>query len=742
MHGVRDAGWRMRAEDRDRSDRAIVIPADAGYHPIPAGALPFDCSPSMRKILPLAAATLFLWGCGGDPAEPPVATQVIISPASIAMSSIGARQVVHASVLDQRGDAMRDAAIRWTSSSGAATVSTLGGDSAAVTSAGNGTATVTAAAGSVSADVAVTVAQVPTQVRKTGGDQQTGGAGTPLAAQLAVAVTDARGAAVQGHRVTFTVQMGHGLLSSSVVQTDAIGEARATWTLGREAGTTQQVLAVAEGLDSRLEFSATVVAGAPAVATHEAGDQQAALVGAPVPVVPRLRVRDAHGNAVRDIAVQFTVTGGGGSVTGATATTNAIGQASPGSWTLGAAAGTNQLTASFPGTAVPPIVFQATGTVPVPTSIVLAAGGSQAGMAGAALPVTPTFVVRDAAGRPLAGVPVSFAATAGGAVGTASATTNASGIASPGSWTLGPDAGPGMLLAAVQGSAVPTATARAFGCTGGGAGYTMTLCFTTEMTASQRTVFRNAAARWSAIIRADLPDNPVSIPAGACGTGTPSLNLVVDDLVIFAGFENIDGPGDILGGAGWCLRRTGGLPGVGVMRFDAADIPALEASGGFSAVILHEMGHVLGIGASLWGALGLLQSPSPNSGLPLDTHFSGSGAIAAFDQIGGTAYGGGQKVPVHNTGGTGTANSHWRESVFRNELMSPFLNSGSNPLSIVTVRSLADLGYTVDPAAADAFTLTLTAQAPAGPVLHLRDDVYTGPRYTVDRQGRTTRIPN
>src|SRR5258708_39129929 len=40
--------------------------------------------------------------------------------------------------------------------------------------------------------------------------------------------------------------------------------------------------------------------------------------------------------------------------------------------------------------------------------------------------------------------------------------------------------------------------------------------------------------------------------------------------------------------------------------------------------------------------------------------------------------------------------SHFRESVFGNEVMTGYLNNGANPLSRVTIASLADLGYQVN----------------------------------------------
>jgi hypothetical protein len=62
-------------------------------------------------------------------------------------------------------------------------------------------------------------------------------------------------------------------------------------------------------------------------------------------------------------------------------------------------------------------------------------------------------------------------------------------------------------------------------------------------------------------------------------------------------------------------------------------------------------------------------------------------------------------VPVEATGGEGTAGVHWREDVLGEELMTGWLSGPAQPLSLTTVRSLEDLGYEVDPAAAEPFAV-------------------------------------
>ena len=203
------------------------------------------------------------------------------------------------------------------------------------------------------------------------------------------------------------------------------------------------------------------------------------------------------------------------------------------------------------------------------------------------------------------------------------------------------------------------------------------------LTGSQQAIFAQAAARWSEVIIGDLPDDLVD-------------GVLIDDLRIDASAPDIDGVGNILGQAGPRDFRPGSLlPLTGIMEFDQADLAQLEADGQLLTVILHEMGHVLGIG-TLWSELGLLQ-PSGR-----DQHFIGQAAVAEYNAIFGTT---GNFVPVETDGGPGTAGGHWDEEILINELMTGFLNDGTeNPLSRITIGSLQDMGYEVNLAAGDPYS--------------------------------------
>ena len=137
---------------------------------------------------------------------------------------------------------------------------------------------------------------------------------------------------------------------------------------------------------------------------------------------------------------------------------------------------------------------------------------------------------------------------------------------------------------------------------------------------------------------------------------------------------------------------------------DEDDVNRLEAQGALVNTVTHEFGHALGFG-TLWGDRNLLRNPSVGGNTNADTHFVGPYTIAAFDASGGRSYRG-AKVPVESGGRRGSSDSHWRESVFEAELMTPFLTLGREPLSRITIESMADMGYEVNLSAAEVYRVT------------------------------------
>ncbi|MDE2889988.1 MAG: SUMF1/EgtB/PvdO family nonheme iron enzyme [Gemmatimonadota bacterium] len=251
-----------------------------------------------------------------------------------------------------------------------------------------------------------------------------------------------------------------------------------------------------------------------------------------------------------------------------------------------------------------------------------------------------------------------------------------------------------------------------------------------EFTSGEKEAVLSAAKRWESIITQDLPDvdysdNPLSWHDPLLEAET-SLNGTVDDVRIFVRAFGIEA--SYAGAAGpRQLRAKSLLPISGAIHFNKNVL----SSNDYFEVALHEIGHVLGIGI-LWhpNFLDLIVNPSVNDP-NADTYFAGPLAIRAFDNAGGTGYASGGKVPVQKVW-----MGHWRESVFMEELMSPYYTPGvPQPLSAITIQALAHFGYGVDVTKADAYRLPAPAsKLVVASKLH-RDCLPVGPHFVVDEQG-------
>lgn len=370
-------------------------------------------------------------------------------------------------------------------------------------------------------------------------------------------------------------------------------------------------------------------------------------------------------------------------------------------------------------------------------SLQAAAGATaQTAFVGTAVPVAPAVIVKDANGNVMVGQTVVFAVTAGnGVVASPVATTNSQGIATSGTWTLGSAAGSNTVEARV-GSIAPVrfdATATISNTTPppptSTSPYAITIRYLATASARQQQAVTNAIRRWESVITRDVMGIPVNAAADACWEGQPAINERVDDILIFVELIEIDGAGKILGEAGPCyVRSDNGLPVVGHLKLDAADLRQMESYGTLDDVVLHEIGHVLGIG-TLWPDKGLLQGSGS-----ADPSFLGANAISAYRTMGGML----AVVPVENTGGTGTRDGHWRESVFGNELMTGWVNNSNNPLSEMTIGSLIDMGYSADAAAAGSFTLSAYSGSMVS--MKLGYEVMKRPKFKIDRNGKHSKV--
>ena len=593
--------------------------------------------------------------------------------------------------------------------------------------------TLAAACGGTTTDDPTPAAPSAFEVVAGANQQATVNSTTPVAPS--VKLKDANGRALSNAIVKFTVQSGGGVLTGDSVRTNASGVAAVgSWKLGPTIG--MNVLrATAFGTNVSTVVNATATAGPATVLAAITSQQNAALVGGDVTPLPTVEVRDAFGNALAGETVTFTASFGGGSVTGGTQVTDAAGRATVGSWTLGPAAGLNRLTARAGANAS--FIFEAQGLASPPSIAAAASPTVQTAFLRAMVPKIPRVVVTDAFGNPSPGIAVTFRIVGGGDAVLTGGTvfTGGDGVAAPGDWRLGLN--PSSSVEAVI-TGFPPITFQA---TGTAAPFLIDVRFLSPLIPDDRDAFAAAATRWMGIITADVPDVPVNAAAGgACDWAipTPAINETIDDVVIYAIMTTIDGPGGILGGAGPCIERNSShLTSVGGMQFEFVDLSTLRVTNRLVPVITHEMGHVLGLYKFRYSDLGLIT----DLGSP-DPIFTGAGVMGIWPTF-AIAYAG-RLVPLHNADGQGSADSHWRESVLGDELMTPFVAAAGvpMPLSRLTIAALDDIGYTVDLSKADPFLANLRAPSMMSllyPAFRL-DEVIHRAKHTVDTRGKLTPV--
>jgi CARDB/Leishmanolysin/Bacterial pre-peptidase C-terminal domain/Bacterial Ig-like domain (group 2) len=710
-----------------------------------------------------ASILLVLAGCqtGTTTPENPIATTVTLSASEIALTFLGQTSPVGVTVSDQNGESMSGQTIEWSSSDVAIfTVNSSG----VVMAVANGSATVTATTGSLSGTATVTVQQIATGVAIVSGLSQDAINGTALPLPIVAQARDAGGAAVGGATIDFTPDANNGSVDVSSAVADAAGEASTIWTLGIPFGPQRLVARVANGTAEVTAFSRSI-------------NPLPDLVVDDVPLVSR-----SDPSTLETITLTGTIRNDGDASTGAGFRVQVLaGAVEVGTLNVGAIPAFSQTDVAV---TVGPL---AVGTVAL--SLVADADDDILELVESNNDFGRNVFVREQSALAVAQVvPISgvtddellFKVTLPGppttlTVEIVGGTGDADLFAEGGTRPTGKDDyddclsfSPGSAercqIAFAEGEynilvhAFSDFSGATLSVTTGDvlAPFNIELIFEDNGTASQDDVVRAAATRWEQIIVADIFDqdfttNPLDVDA-SCVPSAPTINGVIDDIRIYVRIVDIDGVGGTLAQAGPCyLRLVGDLPMIGAMQFDLADLTVLENNGNMFPVVLHEMGHVLGIGV-LWNDKNLLRNPSLDGSGNIvpgqDTHFLGARAIGEFDTNGGLAYIG-LKVPVENASGPGSGDSHWRESVLTVELMTPSFNSGqTNPLSSISVASLFDIGYGVDISQAESYQGVTTApprvagmtDATSQSFVDLSGDVRQGPIAFVDEKGRIVRV--
>ncbi|HXE58765.1 MAG TPA: Ig-like domain-containing protein, partial [Gemmatimonadales bacterium] len=342
-----------------------------------------------------------------------------VTPAVDTAFAIGDTLQFAVTAKDDRGAALLDPTIGWTSTDPA--VAAVDG-AGAVVARGPGVARIVAAVGGRAARGTVIVAPRPAGLRLRGDSVIRLAEEARL--RLSADVMDARGHPIAGLSPRWhsddpaiaAVDSTGGLVGVSA------GSATITATHGElAAGARVEVVAV------------------PGSITVTSGDGQHAAAGRELPTAVAVQVVSRRGRPMAGVPVRFAAVGGDGTTTPEVDTSDLQGVASA-RWTLGPRPGRQRVAVTVDGAGAAAEVVAEADPVPANTRIVLLAD-SLVGRVGDSLARPVLVRVTDSTGAPLADVPVAWSTSRDGRIQGLTPRTDSLGEARA-RWTLGRLAGP------------------------------------------------------------------------------------------------------------------------------------------------------------------------------------------------------------------------------------------------------------------------------------------------------------
>ncbi len=708
---------------------------------------------------------LLLAGCGGEdvePEPPPVPTTVEITPDVVEFLSSGATTGVNAVVRDQNGKAMPNASVTWSGSDAAVFTVEGNGQVATITAVANGMGTLTATAGSASGTASVTVVQTPAKLDVVSGDDQAALRGTALTEPLVVRVAEQTGGVIPGVAVTFAgADSASGSASPSEVVTDADGLATTTWTLG--GARRQKMVATAGELTTG--FRATATADPP-------------LPDYTIAILQASRLDPLDTETV-DIIAHITNLGDGPSAGPFSVRLNVDGmetgtvQASPigpdDTATVTITAGPFEAGERLVEMAIDPdeefeewdeennggggfLAVRQQQVIALDDSVVIASAANDEVLlfrVEVEQQMNRTLTVRLDGPDGDGDLYVDYSVVRPSSFERFQRRCY--------SWNFGTgeecqfypvrEGTYYILVHAYQfGGAFTNATLKVTTDQAPAEPFDLELVMVNDGTASQNAVITQVAERYESMIGLGEGDRTVSLPADDCAPGMPELTAqAIDDMSIYVMIGALDGVGNAVAMSGSCVVRTGfggwvGMPALGAVVLDEADIGQLESDGVLEAVVTREMARALGFGPDTWNAHGFLQHPSLPEAPDADTHMNAPLVVAAFNAAGGAGYAG-AKVPLESGAMEGVSDQYWRAGVFGDEVMTPYITGASQPLSRITLEALYEVGYELDVTMADPFTLPGAGAAAMarrrGPAKYYGIDLaaYRGPVMWIEEGG-------
>ncbi|MFZ0769903.1 MAG: Ig-like domain-containing protein [Candidatus Sulfotelmatobacter sp.] len=281
----------------------------------------------------------------------------------------------------------------------------------------------------------------------TAGNNQSGYVGTSLPVTLSVqALSSYTGQPVANAAIAFAAVPAGGTFGSPTAITNSAGIATTTYILPTKPGAVTITASGSSSSTTTAYFTETANAGPPASMVLVSGGKQRGTVGTTLPAPIVVSVKDAFGNAVSAVPVEF---GGkvGGTFSPDPVNSNSLGEASS-YYTLPTKASMLTLDAAITGFE---IKFSEQSIAASPASVNLVAGNNQSEPPNTLLPQPLVVNVEDQYGNLISGATVSFTDNgANGTLSSSSVITTANGQATV-TYVTPPQAGTVTITASILG---------------------------------------------------------------------------------------------------------------------------------------------------------------------------------------------------------------------------------------------------------------------------------------------------
>ena len=224
----------------------------------------------------------------------------------------------------------------------------------------------------------------------------------------------------------------------------------------------------------------------------------------------------------------------------------------------------------------------------------------------------------------------------------------------------------------------------------------------TSLSGAQKAILQQAATRVAGLLTSTFQPVTLDLPRGACDKGLPAIHERVGRFFVFVVVKDLGD--DVYGDSTPCdLHDKTFLPIYGAIDLNSRGLD-IQAAPELLDTMIHELLHALGVG-TLWtpDERVSLSGDSDNRSLVRKTGqkwvYTAPRALSAYKALGGKGSG----IPLDPDQG------HWAGELFCSEILSG--NAGDvtdrvNPVSLITLSALEDLGYAANLSKADRYHLS------------------------------------